>query len=112
MALWGGSVLQSIWLCGRLVVALGWLCTPESVPSLCLVYGFLVALGGQSVADRLPSKRFWGRFVMASGGFGVPPVGWVWPLAIISAFSRAGLCPAFTLVFCLLHSASGVIRTG
>jgi hypothetical protein len=25
---------------------LGWLCTPESMPSICLVYGFEVALGG------------------------------------------------------------------
>ena len=27
-------------------MALGWLCTPESMPSICLVYGFAVALGG------------------------------------------------------------------
>ena len=27
-------------------VALGWLCTPEYMPSKCLVYGFEVALGG------------------------------------------------------------------
>jgi hypothetical protein len=26
--------------------ALGWLCTPESMPSICLLYGFGVALGG------------------------------------------------------------------
>src|ERR1017187_7716176 len=38
MALW--------WPCGGLVVALGWLCTPESMPSICLVYGFEMALGG------------------------------------------------------------------
>jgi hypothetical protein len=40
----GGSLLPSRWLCGRLRVALSGLCTPESVPSLCLVYGFVVAL--------------------------------------------------------------------
>src|ERR1019366_4133603 len=27
-------------------VALRWLCTPESMPSICLLYGFGVALGG------------------------------------------------------------------
>jgi hypothetical protein len=27
-------------------VALVWLCTPEYMPSICLVYGFAVALGG------------------------------------------------------------------
>src|ERR1017187_2152222 len=27
-------------------MALGWLCTPESMPSICLVYGFVVAFGG------------------------------------------------------------------
>ena len=27
------------------MVALGWLCSPESMPSICLVYGFGVALG-------------------------------------------------------------------
>jgi hypothetical protein len=32
---------------GGLVVALWWLCTPESMPSICLVYAFRVALGGQ-----------------------------------------------------------------
>src|ERR1035438_5262317 len=29
-------------------MALGWLCTPESMPSICLVYGFVVALGGSA----------------------------------------------------------------
>jgi hypothetical protein len=38
--------VPSIWLCGGLGVALGCLCTPESLRSLCLVYGFVVALGG------------------------------------------------------------------
>ena len=27
-------------------MALGWLCTAESMPSICLLYGFGVALGG------------------------------------------------------------------
>jgi hypothetical protein len=31
------------WLWGGFGVALGWLCTPKSMPSLCLVYGFVVA---------------------------------------------------------------------
>src|ERR1019366_526600 len=34
------------WPWGGLVMALGWLCTPESMPSICLVYGFVVAFGG------------------------------------------------------------------
>src|ERR1035438_6670978 len=48
------------WLVGRMYrawgsheggfgVALGWLCTPESMPSICLQYGFVVASGGLSV---------------------------------------------------------------
>jgi hypothetical protein len=39
------------WLCGGSVVAFEWLCAPESMPSICLVYGFEMALGG------LPLKR-------------------------------------------------------
>ena len=61
------------WLCGGLVVALGWLwvpnrlptaclpngfgvalrwlCTPEYMPSICLLYGFVVALGGLGLAS-------------------------------------------------------------
>jgi hypothetical protein len=34
------------WLGGGFGVAVGWLCTPESMPSICLLYGFVVALGG------------------------------------------------------------------
>src|ERR1035437_5429337 len=34
------------WLSVGFGVALGWLCTPESMPSICLLYGFGVALGG------------------------------------------------------------------
>src|ERR1035437_68453 len=36
------DVYTSLW-CG-FGVALRWLCTPESMPSICLVYGFVVAL--------------------------------------------------------------------
>src|ERR1035438_6588489 len=36
------------WLWCGLEVALGWLCTPEYMPSICLLYGFAVALGGLS----------------------------------------------------------------
>src|ERR1035441_10609009 len=39
-----GGALVEPW--GGLGVALGWLCTPESMPSIWLVYGFVVALGG------------------------------------------------------------------
>jgi hypothetical protein len=35
-------------LCGSLGVALGWLSVPESMPSLCLLYGFVMALSGRS----------------------------------------------------------------
>src|ERR1035441_3526584 len=34
------------WPWWSLGVALRWLCTPESMPSICLVYGLGVALGG------------------------------------------------------------------
>src|SRR5664279_4132161 len=34
------------WPWGSLGVALVWLCSPESMPSICLVYGFRVAWGG------------------------------------------------------------------
>jgi hypothetical protein len=40
---WGGSLVPSRWLCGGLGVALRWLCIPESMPSICLVYGSEVA---------------------------------------------------------------------
>src|ERR1035438_1991468 len=35
-----------VWPWCGLGVALGWLCTPESMPSICLQYGLGVALGG------------------------------------------------------------------
>src|ERR1035438_5514177 len=37
------------WLWCGLGVALVWLCTPESMPSICLQYGLGLALGGLSV---------------------------------------------------------------
>src|ERR1035438_9291321 len=53
-----GVVLVWLW-CGFGVALVGpwcgfggalvWLCTPESMPSICLLYGFAVALGGLSV---------------------------------------------------------------
>ena len=54
MWLWGGfgGALVEPW--GSLGVALGWLCTPESMPSICLLYGFVVALGGFTLADAFP----------------------------------------------------------
>src|ERR1035441_9325634 len=39
----GVALVEPWWSLG---VALGWLCTPESMPSICLVYGSVVALGG------------------------------------------------------------------
>jgi hypothetical protein len=55
------------WLCGGLVVALGWLCTPESMPSICLPNGFKLALkclwavlGGfrpRSLPGKMPCAR-------------------------------------------------------
>ena len=41
----GGALVEPWWSLG---VALWWLCTPESMPSICLVYGFGVALGGSA----------------------------------------------------------------
>jgi hypothetical protein len=38
-------------------VALGWLCTPKYMPSICLVYGFVVALGGFARAWTSPKGR-------------------------------------------------------
>jgi hypothetical protein len=38
-------------------VTLGWLCTPESMPSICLVYGFAVALGGFPASKAFEGAR-------------------------------------------------------
>src|ERR1017187_8261070 len=40
---WGGLGAALEWPWGGLGVALGWLCTPESMPSICLLYGLGVA---------------------------------------------------------------------
>src|ERR1022692_3902277 len=45
----GGLWVAWRWLSVGFGVALGWLCTPESMPSICVVYGLGVALGGLSV---------------------------------------------------------------
>src|ERR1035441_2230164 len=49
MWLWWGFGGALRWLWWGLGGALGWLCTPESMPSICLLYGFAVASGGLSV---------------------------------------------------------------
>src|ERR1039457_2217390 len=46
--LWYGFGQALVWLWCGLEVALGWLCAPEYMPSICLLYGFAVALGGLS----------------------------------------------------------------
>jgi hypothetical protein len=43
---WCGLGVALVWLWCGFGVALVWLCTPESMPSICLLYGFAVALGG------------------------------------------------------------------
>src|ERR1035441_2935326 len=49
MWLWCGFGVALVWLWCGFEVALGWLCTPEYMPSICLVYGFAVASGGLPV---------------------------------------------------------------
>src|ERR1017187_7441294 len=48
--LWCGFGVALGWPWGGFAVALGWRCTPESMPSICLVYGFEVALKWLAVA--------------------------------------------------------------
>src|ERR1017187_7903553 len=58
----GGFGVALGWLWCGLGVALGWLCTPESMPSICLQYGFAVALGGfvrPAFCLRLPHFPRW-----------------------------------------------------
>ena len=43
---WCGLGVALVWLWCGFGVALVWLCTPEYMPSICLLYGFAVALGG------------------------------------------------------------------
>ena len=60
--LWGAYRLAIKWLWCGFGVALGWLCTPESMPSICLLYGFGVALGGfvrPAFCLRLPHFPRW-----------------------------------------------------
>src|ERR1035441_1281546 len=60
--LWGGFGVPIGWLAVGFEVALVWLCTPESMPSICLLYGFGVALGGfvrPAVCLRLPHFPRW-----------------------------------------------------
>jgi hypothetical protein len=60
-----GHILALVWPWCGLGVALGWLCTPESMPSICLVYGFVVALWWLWVAWVAISKRaFVARLLM------------------------------------------------
>jgi hypothetical protein len=42
----GRMSVALVWLWCGLGVALGWLCTPEYMASICLLYGFAMALGG------------------------------------------------------------------
>src|ERR1035438_7940747 len=76
--LWCGFGVALVWLwCGFGVAlvgpwwghggALGWLCTPESMPSICLVYGFAVALGGLY-------RSIFTAFTRAAASSGVPMV--------------------------------------
>jgi hypothetical protein len=55
--LWCGFGVAVVWLWCGFVVALGWLCSPESMPSICLVYGFEVALGGLSAGASRKSEN-------------------------------------------------------
>ena len=67
---WGGFVLRSLCLVYGFVVALRWLCPLESPRSLCLVYGFVVALGGLSPLFLLSTFCFLLCQSVAMGGFG------------------------------------------
>ena len=58
--------LQKEMLRGPLV----WLCTPESMPSICLVYGFGVAWGGFARPFHILHSAFYIFPSMALGGFG------------------------------------------
>src|ERR1019366_4268715 len=52
--LWCGFGVALVWPWGGFGVALRWLCTPESMPSICLLYGFGVALGGFAARKPAP----------------------------------------------------------
>src|ERR1039458_3087133 len=66
--LWCGLGVALVWPWGGLGVALGWLCTPESMPSICLLYGFVVALGGLQ-----PFLVQSSRFDVRRSTFSLPP---------------------------------------
>ena len=55
------------WPWGGFEVALRWLCTPESMPSICLQYGLGVALGGLRRLASIPAFCF--CWSVALGGF-------------------------------------------
>src|ERR1035441_404631 len=52
-----GFGVALVWLWCGFGVALVWLCTPESMPSICLVYGFGLAWGGFRVQDAFAKVR-------------------------------------------------------
>ena len=54
---WWSLGVALVWLWCGFRVALRWLCTPESMPSICLLYGFVVALGGFDGQFQLKPKR-------------------------------------------------------
>src|ERR1039457_5905790 len=54
---WCGLGVALVWPWCGFGVALVWLCSPESMPSICLVYGFAVALGGLSAGASRKSEN-------------------------------------------------------
>ena len=83
--LWGGFEVALYSQVDSFVVALGWLCTPESMPSICLVYGFLVALGGLPDHSALCIPVL--RSSTAEGGLpSAFACGWLGPAFLHSAF--------------------------
>ena len=67
--LWCGCGVALGWLWCSLRVAVVWLCTPESMPSICLLYGFEVALGGLSAGASRKSEN---SVIMRIAGFSEP----------------------------------------
>src|ERR1019366_1381013 len=64
-----------VWLWCGFRVALGWLYTPEYMPSICLLYGFAVALGGFHASfarsTRLRQSLAQGGHVLLGCAFGL-----------------------------------------
>ena len=105
------------------MVALRWLCTPESPPSLCLVYGLAVALGGLSVQgagfrvqDSMFDVRCWMLFCLLFqmaldsqvvayrlptkrlwDGIGMAWGGFAWPLGLAVASGIRGMAESAKL---------------